>query len=398
MDPAATTTDRIRAWILGELSPGEVERLRQELARDPELAAFADDYRHVHELTAFPAEALPASSICFEDLALDEPAAVDGGPRLLRWGKRGAAAAAGVLLAAVAWKVLGPQPELPPLFLSRIPLTSLEPAASLEPLALPALARDYRSVEDGEVRWLYSFDEAQSEARVAGRPLLVLFAFPGCPVCKEIRTKTINEEGVVSIAEMFVPVEVDLTRLEDEELARELMGPGYPFLEVWDPEQGAVYQFPGSTQPHALREQLEQGLWERQAESDPPSWDDVRRAVTLYERARSAEEEERYGEAHAAYAKLGKESPGRIFEDAARDGLARLAARAREALLAGRAAAREDVERAEDLLREAVVRFDGTPFAPDLAEVLERLRSTGRFPDLQAPDPAREDAPPPEDP
>lgn len=399
---SATPYDRIRAWVTGELSPDEVERLRQELARDPELAAFADAYRQVHELTSLPDEALPASSTRFEQLPL-LPVEVGGTskptPRPLQLVRRAAAVAAGILLAAVAWKVLRPASELPPLLLSRIPLSAAGPAASHEPLALPAVARDYRTVEDGAVRWLTSLDEATSAARVAGRPLLVLWAFPGCPVCREIRTKTINEEGVVSIAEMYVPVELDLTRLEDEERARALMGPGYPFIEVRDPDQGAIYQFAGSTQPVALREQLEQGLWERQAESDPPSWDDVRRAVALYERARSAEQEERYGEAQTSYAKLGQTGAGRIFDDAASDGLARIAAQAREALLAGRAAAREDAERAEQLLREAVARFDGTPFASDLAEVLERLRSTGRFPDLLTPLPAETaDESPPEQP
>lgn len=378
--------DRIRAWASGELSPEEVARLEAELAREPELAAFAAAYRAVHGLTDVPPELLPASATRFEDLRLPaDPAQAPAiAPRdVLR---RVAAAAAAVLLALVAWRVLGPAPRPAPLVLATIPLTAGEPGPLPEPLVLPALAADYRSVEDGTVRWLHSLEEARAEARLAERPLLVLWGFPGCPVCREITTSTINQEGVLTIAEMYVPVELDLTRVEDEARARELMGPGYPYIEVLDPDGGALHRFTGSMVPEDLREDLEQGLWERPVEADPPAWDDVHAAVELYERARAAEEAERFGEAHAAYGRLGTAAAGRIFEDAARDGLARLAAAARRSLLACRAVAGAEPGRAEELLREAVARFEGTPFAADLAQVLERLRATGRFPELLAPE------------
>ncbi len=367
----STPYDRVRAHLEGRLSPAEVERLRRELASDPELAAFAEEYRAVHALTA-GADRVTRSRLAFEDLALDGEVA----RRPLR---RVAAAALVITLGAAtaAFFALRGGPSGP----VELAAISLEPVATLPEPAIPPVLASYRPVADGEVQWLDDLDQARAVASATRRPLFVFGIFPGCTICKRIIEVDSHDEGVLALADAYVSVVVDLFAV-DPAVREELLEGGYPVLEVRESEGPPLVDFSGDAHAAELRAGLRAGLERRAAGAEPVEWEVAREQARLVVDAREAESERRMGAALDAYVRLAERASSEAFAAAGEAGARRIAAAAREALVAARALAQSDVAGALALLRDGARDFAGTRYEADIERVLERFEATGRFPEL----------------
>lgn len=366
---ASSAHDRIRAWARGELAPAELAELERELAGDPELAAFAAEYRELHSLL---------------ELAATLPTVAPKGRARRGW-KRVAAAAAVMALALAAGfaieRALRAARLAEPVELSHIERDRPRVPEEEEP-RIPAELASYHPTEDGAIQWLGSLDEARDAGRVSGRPLLLFGTLPGCPVCLRLKRTALRDGEVLSLAEEYVPVEVDLAAV-DEDTRKELMSRGYPVFEVLDEDGGLIASFSGDPSVEELREHMLDALAERVDAPRALAWERVRELASLYGRAREAEREERMADARRDYERMLEDGEGRVFVTAGSLGVRRVEGAARAVLLEAMRLAGHSADDAERLLEEALVRFEGTPYAEDLAQVLERLRATGRFPTLE---------------
>jgi len=372
----STRLDRIRALAERRLSAEEDERLRRELAADPELARLAEDFGAVHAVTAVLADDGPACRTSFDDLAR----AAEREPVFRRrWTRRVAAAAAVALLAAAAWYALAPA-AAPAVVLGAIELDAA-PAPAPVPEPPPGLAH-YDPRGPGGVAWLDDFQAASWLSAASGRPLLVFGEIRGCPMCAKLDVDVFTARSVVDLIERYVPVRFDLDALPREE-ADALMRRGYPFLEVWSDRLEPIRPLSRQPDPAFFAESMRDGLAAADAEGEVASWDELRSLARTLDRARERETAGLFAGALDGYRALagGASEPFRRLGDC---GLARIAADARGTLLHAREVARSDPGGAEEVLRRALQRYAGTDYAADLRAVLERLRDSGRFPAVTA--------------
>jgi thiol:disulfide interchange protein len=82
-----------------------------------------------------------------------------------------------------------------------------------------------------KIAWRYSFNQANTEAKKNGKPLLVYFTADWCGPCKQMKTWVFSDDHVAqSIEAAFVPVKIDLTTegLPDQHLADRYNVTGIP--------------------------------------------------------------------------------------------------------------------------------------------------------------------------
>ena len=386
MDP--TQLDRVRDWRLGRLSPGDAERVRAEVERDPELAAFAASFGDLVALTELARDDAPPARTTFEALErrLEAESQAEAAPAR-PW--RRAAAAAVVLAAAAAatpyaWRALvGPRA----LELAATPLAPVE--RETEPVDVPERLTDWRPAMDGKIAWVKTMEEASRVARASERPVFLFGMLPTCPWCKELAAGTFSDPRVIAALERVVPLELDLMTLGEERMS-EMMALGYPVFAVLDADLEIVHEFGEySYRPTAeeLMQQIELALG-KLGDDAPPPWERVQELARVHEEARAAEAGGDLGLAYARYGELAElpesDSNPALFLEGGRRGLARLDAAAREALLDAYELAATDRARALEQLDAALVRFRGAPHEADLRALREALARGGERPELSA--------------
>lgn len=363
--------ERIRAWASGEMPEAERAALEQELEGDPELRAFAREYRAVHALTALAGD-VPACDVRFEDLELAPP------PRRRRAAALALAAlAAGALLLVGLRLLAGSAPES--VELRTIPLAG--GAEETGAPGIPAQLASYRPVEDGRIRWVRDLAVAGEISAAVDRPVLLFVRWNSCPIAEHLRRTSLADDAVIALAEDCVPCELDILSFPEEEQAA-MLAQGYPFFELREGSRSLASltgDYLSADGPAEFRRRLQEGLAGRAPASVP--WSVARDLADLDVRAADAEEAGDLARARRLYEELAAGGAGE-FAAAGRAGLRRIALGARDALLAARARSEDDRDGAERLLAEALRRFEGTPHAGDLARVLEALRGAGRFPVL----------------
>ena len=377
--------DEMHALANGLLSSEEEERLRQRCAADPELQALLEDYLEVHALTECADEPAPPSRLTFEEV---EGAFVPQRTRrmVLHRVMRVAAAVlvlvGGGLLLSYAFSPIDPidRPEgrpAGPLFLAEIPLR----AKVAEPLATPKIPTslaEYRPVVDGKIRWISDLDQAKAMARASSRPVLLFLEYPSCPWCIEMHDDTFTHEEVLAEIPAYVPALVDIRKADPE--TRKLAKGGWPWFGVIDADGNVVLSFPGLKGPGQFSQKLKDAC----TISGPPalSWARANELARIWFEAVAAEEDERFTEAYASYAALSEVDRAPLIGKASREAIRRIGQHARGVILAARdlSAAKRGREPATTLLDDELLKFDGTPFAADLAVVGAYLKRSGRFP------------------
>lgn len=386
--------DRLRAWAEGKLSPEQSAELECELARNGTLRKMAEDLRDVWALTAVRLGHTPSTDLTVETifarLAREER---DDATRR-RWRRVAGLAAALAAAAGIAFVILhrgasqAHTNSAGPVVLQAIRLDDAPPASDS---AVPAildqeleLLADYAPVESGQIRWLDSLDAGTATARATGRPLFLFGFYPGCPWCAEMRADALSDPTVQKLFERFVPVGLDLTQI-DRDTAIDLMGRGYPFLEVEDADGRILYSMHGKWDADEFRAHLERALGQESTPHATLEWDRVRELARALQVARDDERNGRMGGAFASYVQLAARGGGLALAAEGERGQRRVAQSALAVLLDARERAHLDVPAAENTLVAGVERFAGSPFARDFDAVLERLRTSRRFPELATP-------------
>jgi thioredoxin-related protein len=378
-----TLYDRIRAWVRGTASDQESRELEMLRARQPELVRATDEFRAVHEWTRPLVDEVPASRLEFAALE----ARIEAEQRALRPRTiRRAAALAGVSLAAasiVAVAVWRSNSKPETLRLTSIALGEKPAPRGDDELRVPAVLASYEPVKDGEIAWIRDADEAQAIARAVDRPVLLFGMFESCPFCIKMKAEGLRDPGVLALVRDYVPLEVDLLTVTDEQ-REEYFSRGYPLFEVHGENGELVHSFPGFHDAPGFIDQLEQGLNKSPDRSTALDWTRANRAAREIEAARAAEADGKLGLAHKSFLEADGEAPRGTLGEVAQLGIERIAESAREALLAAKDLAARDAHAAERSLELASERFEGSPYSGDLRAALTSLRRTGRFPTLES--------------
>lgn len=392
MDPT-TDLDRLRAWLDGQLSDEQAERLERDLEHDPALAELAESLRDVFALTARETS-VPQARTTFEEL---ERRLATRRSELPRWRKAAAALvaiAAGTALAVFLTRGLGGESNevepvadataLPaPVELVAIELAEPTPSAYAPPLVAPEVLASYDPRGPDGIQWLRDEEVAYAVARASQRPLLVFGSLPECPWCAELRAEVFPEQQVLDLIDRYVPFEWDLGQLPQEEFTAFMAKRGYPLFEVWTVDDEGVLNFSGRPDAPTLVEMMHQGLERADSTGHVPEWDDVRALGQRWLEAREARTAGRMAEAQTLLRNLARADLGGPFAATSTAELASIAAQARSALLESRDAATSDPTGARTRLETAARHFAGTEFEPDLRAVLAAWDPEEDFPELQ---------------
>ncbi len=373
-DPQAfrrTLEDRVRDRLLGRLSPAASAALSEELAADPESARRAMDYEEAHRLTA-PLERDDARSrSTWADLRLERRRIA---PRTA------VLAAAALALAAVGLSLLLRRAAPEPVALAAVPRAPLLLGAAADrdllaaPLVPPSLL-PYRSTDAKGVRWLGDETAARALARWTGRPVFSFGMIPGCPYCRHMEVGPLRAPAVLERMDGYVPLELDLSGRDPDELRR-ILSDGWPRFRIEDADGAVLERFDGMWEaPDVLRR-----LETPRAAAAPVAWAVANRWLETVERARVALVDRRYGDAWVAL-DAARAVDGARERPAWQDALDRMArhvtAAAAEALATARAASDP-----ASLLEASARRFLGSPYAPDFQRLAARVRADGTFPPL----------------
>lgn len=378
--------ERIRDWVLGRLGPEERERFEAELESDRELAQLAEGYRDVHRWTE-PAGVVPACHASLDELDRRVDQVVGAEPVRERgadfpW--RRVAAAAGLLVAAGALYVTTPDAPVydRPVELRTIPLTA---GVDVDEPVLPATLASYRPVDQGNIQWVEDPDEAARLAAITGRPMLVYHRYRQCNVADEVEASSLHGDGMLALASECVPIIEALDDLDEKERAKILAG-GYPVVELRGANGDVVTTCAGDPKAGgkgAFEQQLRSGLTGC-SDAPPMPWQLTRDLGDLLERARACEARGELGEARRFYEEVVVASGrcGSLLQ-AGELGLRRVALAARDAIVAARESTEAgELDEAVAILTGALERFEGTPHAAELDQVLQVLRRTGSFPTI----------------
>ncbi len=369
----ASTFDRLRAFASGTMPLEERDRFERELAADPELAVLAGQFDHVWSATEAGLGVPAESRSTFDDVVSR------GGLHDLarsRWRRRAAAAAAllivGSALAWAAWKSSRPSARAI-VELRAIPSSAPAAATSAE---IPAVLASWSPVENGQIRWLESLDEARAVSAAVKRPIFVYGYVESCPICRGFQAREFQDPAVLALVEQAVPVRIDLLALEEPEM-QELWERRYPLLEIQDEHGAIVRTFPGQFADVDMAGELASAL----VGIAGPNWRLVRDLAQLFEEGRTAEEGGAYARAAQSFERLEQERELPAFVVAGEAGLARVGRAAEELLERTRAGA--DRAGALERFEGEIAAFAGTPFEGDLAAVAGAWRERGRFPELR---------------
>lgn len=365
--------DRMRAWSEGSMPGDERARFEAEMARDPELARSAADFRSVWSATAAGLGAATTSTTTFEDvLRRTAPAASNES----RW-KRVAAAILFVTVVPLVWYAWKHHADAAHnvVKLRTIPL---EPPTALEVAEhkVPPLLANWSPVVDGQISWLESMDDARAVSAAVKRPIFVYGYVADCPICLGFQRTEFKDPEVLALVDRAVPLRIDLMKL-DETAMNTLMSRRYPLLEMQDDRGDIMRTFAGQFAEVDMKAELASVLKDK----TEPSWPNVHELTNALMRARSAEASGEWTIAAPAFAALAERHDLPVFAEAGGSGLARAAAAALRTIEVARAGA--DARSAMSSFANDAAEFKGTPFEPDLDAVLEAWRSSGRFPMLE---------------
>ena len=317
--------DELRDLAEGRLPPGRAEALRARMEADPELRALYEDVRESVILTGPAAVTPPLCRVRFEEVETGlQPMAIRS--ILLR------AAAALVLVAgAIAlWRsgVLesadpAPGPDLSALVLNAIPLDA---APELEPdPPIPEFLVNYRPVRDGRIQWLDSYETARLVARTTGRSLLLFVQVPSCGYCTEMHGSTLSDPEVVRRTDRFIPVRINA--MTSRSPVKFKFPEEWPWFGVLDESGTTRLAFPGVRGPGEFVPRLDEaaGL----VGSPLLEWDQLNDLVARLLAARENEDQGWLDDAHDEYVVIRENAPEGPLRVRARNGLRRIAGRAR---------------------------------------------------------------------
>ncbi len=391
-DGGLTAADRVRALAEGCLTEPAAGVVRAEIAADPALRAFYEEWLLVVEMTAC-ADVVPectAAAPSVDAAGVPSPSArrlraAPASPRrrFVPW----MSVAAAALVAAVVWGVAtrdtGPvsivAPELRTLAASvaDVGTEPAEPDASvLERLA------SFEPGAAGKIDWIDDWDAATALARASGKPLLVYVHVDGCPYCADLDTNVWPDAAVRAAAGEFVPARVDALKAPDR-FADVFNLDAWPYVAVIDGDGETLHEFGGRRKASDMKSQITRGA-EKAAErhASRPSWDTVRRASKAVLKGDAARGAGRLGEALVAYRAgaaadaAGSAPPARI--SAARARIVQGAAR--DALSMIVETARTDAARAASAAEDAAKRFSGSAVGAEFGALARALRETGKVP------------------
>lgn len=395
-DGGLTAADRVRALAEGRLAEPAAGLVGAEIAADPALRAFYEEWLLVVEMTAC-VDVVPECTVAAP--SVDAASAPSSSARRLRavpasprrrfapW----MSVAAAALVAAVVWGVAtrdtGPvsivAPELRGLVADASAVVTPEPgepdAAVLERLASfePSVA--------GKIAWIDDWEAATALARASGKPLLVYVHVDGCPYCAELDKNVWPDAAVKVAAGELIPARVDALKAPDR-FADVFNLDTWPYVAVIDGDGETLHEFGGRRKATDMRAQITRGsekATERRASR--PSWDTVRRASKAVLRGDEARAAGRLGEALVAYrGGAGADASGdapparisaaraRIVQGAARDALSKIVE-----------TARTDAARAATAAEEAAQRFSGSAVGAEFGALARTLRETGKVPSFE---------------
>ncbi len=107
-----------------------------------------------------------------------------------------------------------------------------------------------------EIKWRDSWDDAQEEAKKAGKPLLLELYLEGCPHCKRLDEETHADDKVAkAVNKNFIPV-----RLEGRghmDIVRKFDVQGAPTTLIFSPEGKEKHRFSGFVPPDEYLKEIE---------------------------------------------------------------------------------------------------------------------------------------------
>jgi hypothetical protein len=368
-----TPFDDFRDLAEGRLDAASAAHLRARLDSDAALLAEFEAYHAVHAFTAPAAGPVPASSLTFDRLDAARRAG-----RVRRMRPRIAVAASLLLVAAGAFAWHHHMPRT--VVLRAIPL-SLSAVAIDDAPSVPARLADWRPVAGGAVNWIPSLEEGRDVARATNRPMFLWIYHPTCPICIGWDRGAFRDAEVAASAAEFVPVRVDVMKAPPgiERFLGEDMSKGWPYLGVMSADETERVDFAGDQGTDEIRGHLTSALATQAKLGAAVPWE-VAAGMARADRARTA------GDVAAQYRELAAvhdAAPAGAMRSAAAKRLDAIAASAAAALRFAQSLAATDEDAGARSLSEAAERFRGTPYGPDLAEVEQGLRATGRFPVLE---------------
>lgn len=368
----ASMFDELRRFAVGEMSPAEMQDMRERMRRDQDFARTANDFVEVWNATASGLAPVVASRASFDDIVARAGADKAGRSAPIR---RVAAAAVVLALSAAAWfgwrewkhRVVE---------LHTIPWPTNAPIAA-ENKALPAVLADWSPIQDGHIRWLESMDEARAISAAVSRPIFVYGYIDTCPICLGFQEKEFKDPAILALLDRAVPVRIDLLSLEEEE-AESIYKRRYPLLEMQNERGEILHTFPGTFAEVDMQAELARAV----ANSAGPNWALVHDLVKTYSTARAAESTGRLVEATSAFGVLAAHRELPELAQFGSDGMSRLGSSAAQLIEEARTQAAQDDESALTRFEAEAKRFAGTPFEGDLNAVLRAWRALGRFPEV----------------
>lgn len=366
--------DELRRFTAGLMSVEERARLEAELQRDPELARLAANFKAVWLATENGARPWPTSRTEFETIA--ERVADDA--RSGGWRRRVAAAILFFGVATIAWfawRGLRSQ-ESHVVELLAIPWSQIRPIAR-ENAVIPAVLADWSPVQDGQIRWLESLDEARAISAVVSRPIFVYGYIDSCPICQGFQRGEFQDPEIQALLEQTVPVRINLLELEEEQM-KVLYTRRYPLLEMQNARGDILHTFPGEMDDVDMRGELARAV----AGWAGPNWKLVHDLARLFTSACAAEADGQLAEASRSFAELARAGGPPRFVDAGTAGISRVAAAAARVLETAREEAARNAPDALTRFEAGIKSFEGTPFESDLRAVLHAWREDGLFPVL----------------
>jgi hypothetical protein len=352
--------DELRRFAAGAMSADERARFEARLRQEPELARRAGEFQAVWSATAAGVVPCVTSSTRFDDFVRE----FDVADVRRAWRRR--AAAALVLLAVAtsawfAWRELRPTAEAV-VELHAIPWSEASPA-SPQPATVPAVLANWSPVENGQIRWLDSIDEARAVSAAVSRPIFVFGYVEECPICQGFQRNEFQDPAVIALVDQAVPLRINLMELAPEDV-QAIMARRYPLLEMQDERGTVLHTFAGMFAEVDMRAELARAV----AGLARPDWKVVHELTAAFLQAIAAEATEL-----PQFAKLGSA------------GLSRMGVVAANLLADARSAAPRGDRSALAAFGNSMERFAGTPYETDLRAVWSAWSESGRFPKLSLP-------------
>ena len=134
--------------------------------------------------------------------------------------------------------------------------------------ALAGASGDAGSTESAGIAWRMASTDAEvdaafTEARAAGKPLLLYWGAVWCPPCNQVKATVFNRADFIARTRAFVPVYVDGDRPGAQKLGARFRVNGYPTLVVFNPGGTEVTRLPGEVEPARYIDVMTLGLQAR---------------------------------------------------------------------------------------------------------------------------------------